>query len=72
MLDRYFQNGKYAILEKLCFAELPSCYYVESKINKTSNYSDSQLVVLNDEVVEGSHKSCIYPKFVPLMSSNKN
>ena len=53
MLDRYtdrpdshFQNGKYAILENLCFAEFISYYYVESKINETSNYNDSQPVVL--------------------------
>ena len=44
MLDRYtdwpdsdFQNGKYAILENLCFAEFLSYYYVESKINETSD-----------------------------------
>ena len=38
MLDRYtnipdshFQNGEYAILENLCFAEFLSYYYAESK-----------------------------------------
>ena len=78
MLDRYtygpdshFQNGKYAILENLCFAEFLSFYYVESKINETSNYNDSQPVVLNDEVVAGNHRSCIYPKSIPLMSPNE-
>ena len=77
MLDRYidrpgsdFENGKYAFLENLCFAEFLSYYYVESKINKRSNYNDRQLVVLNDEIVEGNNKICIYPKSVPLMSSN--
>ena len=50
MLDRYtdrpdshFQNGKYAILENLCFAEFLSYHYVESKINENSNYNDSLL-----------------------------
>ena len=58
MLDRYtdrpdshFQNRKYGILENLFFAVFLSFYYVESKINETSNYNDSQPVVLNDEVV---------------------
>ena len=75
MLDRYtdrpdshFQNRKYAILENLFFAVFLSFYYVESKINETSNYNDSQPVVLNDEVVELNHKSFIYTKSVPLMS----
>ena len=78
MLDRYtyrpdshFQNGKYAILENFCFAEFLSYYYVESKIDETSNYNDSQPVVLNNELVEGNHESCIYLKSVLLMSSNK-
>ena len=78
MLDRYtdrpdshFQNGKYAILENLCFAEFLSYCYVESKINETSDYNDSQPIVLNNQLVEGNHKSCIYPKSVPLMSSNE-
>ena len=75
MLDRYtdrpdshFQNRKYGILENLFFAVFLSFYYVESKINETSNYNDSQPVVLNDEVVELNHKSFIYTKSVPLMS----
>ena len=69
MLDRFtdrpeghFQNVKYAILGNLCFAEFLSYCYVESKINETSNYSDSHPFVLNHEVVEENHKSCIYPK----------
>ena len=28
-------------------------------------------IALNDEVVEGNHKSCIYPNSVPLMSSKE-
>ena len=28
--DSHFQNGKYAILENLCFAEFLTYYYVES------------------------------------------
>ena len=78
MLDRYtdrpdshFQNGKYAILENLCFAEFLSYCYVESKITETSDYNDSQPIVLNNELVEGNHKSSIYPKSVPLMPSNE-
>ena len=77
MLDRYiyrpdshFENEKYAFLENLCFAEFLSYYYVESKINKRSNYNDRQPVVLNDEEVEGNNKICIYPKPVPLIPSN--
>ena len=77
MLDRYiyrpdshFENGKYAFLENLCFAEFLSYYYVESKINKRSNYNDRQPVVLNDEEVERNNKICIYPKPVPLIPSN--
>ena len=50
--DSHFQNGKYAILENLCFAEILSYYYVESKINETSDYNDSQPVLLNNELVE--------------------
>ena len=68
--DSHFENGKYAFLENLCFAEFLSYYYVESNISKRSNYNDRQLVVLNDEIVEGNNKICIYPKSVPLMSSN--
>ena len=68
--DSHFENGKYAFLENLCFAEFLSYYYVESKINKRSNYNDRQPVVLNDEIVEGNNKICIYPKSVPLMLSN--
>ena len=69
--DSHFQNGKYAILENLCFAEFLSYYYVESKIDETSDYNDSQPVVLNNELVKGNYKSCIYLKSVLLMSSNK-
>ena len=67
----HFRNGKYAVLESLCFSEFLSYYYVESKINETSNCNDSQPVVLNNEVVEGNYNSYIYPKSVPLMSSNE-
>ena len=42
--DSHFQNGKYAALENLYLAEFLSSYYVESKINETSNYNDSQPV----------------------------
>lgn len=76
--DRYtnrqnsqFQNGKYTILENLCFpvriqipGEFLSYYHVDSKINDTSNYNDTHPVILKDEVVHGNHKSYIYPKFV--------
>ena len=50
-LDSHFQNGKYAILENISFAEIFCYYYVESKINEKSNSSDNYPVVLNDEVV---------------------
>ena len=50
------------------FAEFLCDYYVESKINETSNYNDSQPAFLTDE---GNHKIFIHPKPVLLMSSNK-
>ena len=49
--DSHFQNGKYAILGNLCFAEFLSYYHVESKINEILNYNDRHPVILNDEVV---------------------
>ena len=51
---------------EICFAEFLPYYYLESKINETLNYNDSQCVVLKDNAVEGNHKSCIYPKSFPL------
>ena len=57
MFDRYldpsdsnFQHGKYAQTDNLCFAELLH-YYVQPKLRLSTN-SDSQPVVLSDEIME--------------------
>ena len=50
--DSQFQNGKYAILENLWFAELLCYHYIDSNIKETSNYNGTQSLVLNNEVVE--------------------
>ena len=56
---------------EICFAEFLPYYYLESKINETLNHNDSQCVGLNDNAVEGNHKSCIYPKSFPLTHQMK-
>ena len=40
-------------------------------MNETSDYNDRQPVVVDNDLVEGNHKSCIYPKYVPLILSNE-
>ena len=76
MLDRYhdrpdklFAQGKYSIINDLCFAEFLSHYYVVASQPETEN--DSQPEVLQDRVLEENHSDCLYPSSIPLMSSNK-
>ena len=44
--------------------------YVDSKQIKISQ-SDSQPMILNDELMDSNHEESILPKIVPLMSSKK-
>ena len=77
MLDRYldrpnkfFKGGLYEIVDRLCFAEFLSSYYVDARLSKLLE-SDSQPVVLDDKVMDANHDESIYPKVIPLMSSNE-
>lgn len=58
MLDRYFdrldmcyQNGKYAIIDSLCFSEFLS-YYQLAKKSPGLNSNDLQPVVLDDGLMD--------------------
>lgn len=74
MLDRYCDrpnarsfNGKYILVSKMCYAEFLHFYrvkYVECKEN------DCQPNELEDELIETNHTNTVYPKEVPLMSSD--
>ena len=77
MLDRYLdttnknlKNGDYKIIDQLCFPEFLSLYYVDAKQIEICE-NDSQPVVLNDELMDSNHEESIFPKIVPLMSSEE-
>ena len=77
MLDRYldrpnkfFKGVLYKIVDRLCFAEFLSSCYVDAKLSKLLE-NDSQPVVLDDKVMDANHDESIYPKVIPLMSSNE-
>ena len=76
MIDRYidrpnltFKNGKYSIMDGLCFAEFLSLYYVAPK--KLDDINDSQPEILVDVLLDENHGSCMLPNNVPLMSSKE-
>ena len=75
MIDRYidrpnltFLNGKYSILDSMCFAEFLSHYYLPPKNSEDTN-NDNQPTVLEDTILEKNHRSCDYPLTIPLMNS---
>ena len=75
MLDHYidrpdasFQSGKYKEVDSSCFAEFLGSYYVQSK---QKSYNDSQLVVLDDELIESQHSDFHYNKTIHFMSSKQ-
>ena len=77
MLDRYLdttnknlKNGDYKIIDQLFFPEFLSLYYVDAKQIEICE-NDSQPVVLNDELMDSNHEESIFPKIVPLMSSEE-
>ena len=74
MLDRYmdrpneaFNNGRYRIVDNMCFAEFLSNYYLTIK-QKPEDQNDSQPEILEEliqEIVNGNN----LPQTLPLMSS---
>ena len=77
MLDRYmdrpnanFQNGKFSKIDKLCYADFLSHYYLKPK-PKDDQVNDNQPEVLNEEVMDENNNSCLLPKTIPLMSSKE-
>ena len=74
MLDRYmdrpdetYRNGKYSAVDRMCFAEFCSHYYLS---NSKCIVNDNQPHVLEDELIEQNHNICSYPATLPLMSNN--
>ena len=59
MLDRYkdhqnssFANGKYAIIDSMCYAEFLRYYYLtQSRVNE----NDYQQYELTDQLIQGNH-----------------
>jgi len=75
MLDRYterpdknFNKGKFAVVDKLCFAEFYAYYYLD--LSKWTE-NDCQPEVLEDEVIEKNHDVNVLPATIPLMSEKK-
>ena len=76
MLDRYtdrpnrtFKNGKYRMVDSMCFAEFLSNYYLSVK-HKSEERNDSQPEILEDLIQDVSNENG-FPKTVPLMSSKE-
>ena len=65
-----FQNGKFAVINSQCFAELLSFHYLQSK-SKPELHNDSQPVVLDDELMKTNHLYFKFMKTIPLMSSKE-
>ena len=75
MLDRYidrpnssFKNGKFAIIDSICYAEFLRNYTLDKKPNENDE-NDYQPQVL-EEVIEDEDTNLL-PKVVPLMSSRE-
>lgn len=73
-LDRYmerpnitFKKGQYAVLDRFCYAEFLSYYYLDTKPLPSAN-NDCQPEVLDDD---DSNTPLRYPKIIPLMSSKE-
>ena len=62
--------GSYRQINQLCFAELPSLYYVLLKTTQISE-NDCQPVVLNDKVMELNHGESRFPNKIELLTHNK-
>ena len=67
MIDRYldrpnssFQKGKYAQIDKMCYAQFFSHYYLKPKPNADED-NDNQPEVLSEEVMDANSKICSYP-----------
>ena len=76
MLDRYidrpnsaFQGGKYTEIDKLCYAEFLSNYYLILKPIEGTN--DNQPEILTDNLILINHEAMLLPKTVPLMSTKE-
>ena len=77
MMDHYtdrsnadYENGKYAVLDSMCFAEFLR-YYSVAKTNHNLD-NDCQSEELTNKLIEENHDHHVsYPKLVPLMSSNE-
>ena len=77
MLDRYldrphktFKNGKYGIIDQMCYAEFLSRYYLDSKL-QDDTINDNQPEVLTNDITELNHDKNNYPATIPLMSSKE-
>ena len=73
MFDRYldrpnenFKNGEYISIDQLCFVEFLSLYYIDAKQLEISE-NDSELVVLNHELMDLNHEESTFPKIIPLI-----
>lgn len=70
-LDRYldrpnaaFKNGRYRVLNNMCYAEFLAYYVLETKSSNEEN--DFQPKVLCDDDLTSD---CVYPRIIPLMTS---
>ena len=65
-----YENGKYAVLDSMCFAEFLRYYYLATRnYNLNNNYHPQELT---NKVIEENHERHVsYQKLLPLMSSNE-
>ena len=75
MLDRYldgpnisFKNGKYSVMNNMCYAEFLAYYYLDLLIKDQEN--DNQQIVLSGEFME-ENSAFPFPSVIPLMSSKE-
>ena len=78
MLDRYidranktFLQGKFAVIDDLCYAEFCSNYRLDAKVNYDDLANDNQPNILTDLIVEENHRTPILPNTVPVMSNKE-
>ena len=62
--NKTYKNGKYSAVDRMCFAEFCSHYYLS---NSKCNDNDNQPDVLEDKLIEQNHNICSYPTTLPLM-----
>ena len=62
-----FKNGKYSILESLCYAEFLAWYVLDTKLCLETENDNQPEVLLDDN--DNENLLCLYPKLVPLMNS---